>query len=459
MVEAIDLLVKADFLYTMAAGLPVVTAGEVAIRGGRIVHAGPQRPAGSWQAARIIDRPGSAVLPGFVNAHCHTASVVFRSQTDDQFGSTGLANIAFRMEKDISSDDWRVLGDLGCADMLRAGITTINDIWYSPEHLADSVTRCGLRAQIANKVFDVKLENLVNGDYTRYAAIGEARLRAGVDFASRWQGAAGGRITTRIGTHASDTCRTELHQEARAEASRLGIGMHIHTAQTVREVALSQQDHGCGPLTYLRDCGLLGPDVVCAHLTYADDADLDAVAETGAKYAHCPTIYPRRGVFPRLEAIQARRITTGFGTDWMLNDPFEGMRTAINVMRTRRGDATVLPCAEALWQHTMGAATVLGMGDQIGSLEAGKQADLILVNLNAPHLQPYYGDYPALVFYARAADIDISIIDGKVVLENGQPTLLDSEAALWAVAQRLPSWAAGLRGLGSHCVCCGEGPG
>jgi 5-methylthioadenosine/S-adenosylhomocysteine deaminase len=458
MVETIDLLVKADFLYTMAAGLPIVTAGEVAIRDGRILYAGRQQPTGHWQAARTIDRPGSAVLPGFVNAHCHTASVLFRSQTDDQFGATGLASIAFRMEKDISAEDWRVLGDLGCADMLRAGITTINDIWYAPHHLADSVARCGLRAQIANKVFDVRLENLVHGDYTRYPAIGDARLREGVDFASKWQGEADGRITTRIGTHASDTCRTELLQEARAEADRLGIGMHIHAAQTAREVALSQQDHGCGPLTYLRDCGLLGPDMVCAHLTFADDADLDAVAETGAQYAHCPTIYPRRGNYPRLEAIRARRIPTGFGTDWMQNDPFEGMRTAINVMRTRSGDASVLPCAEALWLHTMGAATVLGMGDRIGSLEAGKQADLLLIDLNAPHLQPYYGDYPALVFYARAADIQISVIDGHVVLENGHPTMLDTGAALRAVAQRLPGWAAGLRSLGSQCVCCGQGP-
>jgi 5-methylthioadenosine/S-adenosylhomocysteine deaminase len=455
--QEIDLLVKADFLYTMAAGLPIITAGEVAIKGGRIVYAGSQRPAGHWQATRTIERPGSAVLPGFVNAHCHTASILFRSQTDDQYAGTGLASIAFRMEKDISEDDWRVLGDLGCADMLRAGVTTINDIWYAPEQLADSVARCGLRAQIANKVFDVKLENLVNGDYTRYPAVGEARLRVGVDFASQWQGAAGGRITTRIGTHASDTCRAQLHREARAEADRLGIGMHIHAAQTLREVALSHQENGCGPLVYLRDQGLLGRDVVCAHLTFADDADLDAVAETGAQYAHCPTIYPRRGNYPRLEAARDRRISTGFGTDWMLNDPFEGMRTAINVMRTRCADASILPCAEALWLHTMGAATVLCMEDRIGSLEPGKQADLILIDLNAPHLQPYYGDYPALVFYARAADVQVSIVDGIVVLENGQPTLLDTRSALNTVTRRQPGWAAALRSLGSRCVCCGPG--
>ncbi|WP_426959074.1 amidohydrolase family protein [Muricoccus radiodurans] len=455
MPDEVDLLVRADFLYPMSPGLPVIADGEVAIRGDRIVHAGPARPAGHWKPARTIARRGSAVLPGFVNAHCHTASIVFRSQTDDGTGGVGLAGIAFRMEKDISDEEWRVLAEAGCADMLRSGVTTINDIWYAPWHLADSVSRSGLRAQIAHKVFDVRLEELHRGDYTRHAHIGEARLKDGVAFAERWNGAAEGRITARIGTHATDTCSASLHREARAEATRLGIGMHIHTAQTVKEVAVIQQEQGCGPLEYLRDIGMLAPDVVCAHLSYASDADLDAMAETGARYAHCPTIYPRRGRYPRLDVIRARGIPTGFGTDWMQNDPFEGMRNAINVMRVRLGDPDYLPTAEALWLHTMGAATVLGLEREIGSLEPGKKADLILVDLNGPHLQPYYGDHPALVFYARVPDVAVSIVDGQVVLEDGRPTRLDPEAALSALDRHKPGWSRTLRSLGGRCVCCG----
>ena len=399
----IDLLVQADFLYPMSEGLPIVSDGEVAIVADRIVYAGPAHPTGHWQAARTVARSGSAVLPGFVNCHSHTASVVFRSQTDDYTGGVGLAGIAFRMEKDISEDEWRLLGRIGCADMLRAGVTTINDIWYSPWSLAETVEACGLRANIANKVFDVHLEELYHGDYTRHPAQGESRLRDGVDFVERWHGAANGRITGRIGTHATDTCSAALHREARAEADRLGVGMHIHAAQSAAEVRQIQAEQGCGPLEYLRDIGLMTPDVVLAHLSFATDADVAAVRETGAHYAHCPTIYPRRGRYPRLDAIRAAGITTGFGTDWMQNDPFEGMRNAMNVMRVRHADADLLPSSEALWLHTMGAATVLGMESEIGSLEAGKKADLIMVDLNRPHLQPYYGGYPALVFYARAS--------------------------------------------------------
>lgn len=457
----IDLLVRAGFLYPVSAGMPVVHDAEVAIAGDRIVHAGPRQPDGSWNAARTIGGDTMAALPGFVNAHSHTASIVFRSQTDEHPPGFSLVDVAFRLEKDISDADWAILAEVGTADMLSAGVTTLNDIWYAPWHLADCVQRAGLRAQIAHKVFDVRLEALRDNDYTHHAAIGEARLRDGVDFAERWHGAADGRITARIGTHATDTCAPELIRTARQEATRLGIGMHIHTAQSPNEVAQIRATHGSGPLEYLRDIGMLAPDVVVAHLSLATDGDLAAVRETGAGYAHCPTIYPRRGYYPRLTEIIERGIPTGFGTDWMLNDPWEGMRYAINILRVRHQDPRAMSCAQALWLHTMGAARVLGLDDQIGSLEPGKKADLILVDLDRPHLQPFYGAHEALVFYARAADVVTAIVDGRVIMEDGRPVYLDRAAALSRLAPRVAHWRRGLAGIGSRavfgpgCLCCG----
>ncbi|MBL8836321.1 MAG: amidohydrolase family protein [Alphaproteobacteria bacterium] len=447
--ERIDLLVRADYLYPMSEGAPVIAGGEVAIRDGRIVHAGAARPSGSWDAGTVVDGAGKAVLPGFVNCHSHAASLVFRSQSDDGAGGAALYTVAFRMEKEVGEAEWADLARLGCADMLRAGITTINDIWYAPNRLAEAVEECGLRASIANKVFDVALENLHRGDYARIPGRGESRLADGVAFARAWHGRAGGRITARIGTHASDTCDAGLHREARAEATRLGIGMHIHTAQSRQEAEFIRAQCGCGPLEYLRDIGLLAPDVVCAHLTFAGDGDLAAVAETGAAYAHCPIIYPRRGVYPRFSEIVARGIPTGFATDWMQNDPFEGMRYALNAVRVIAGDHRALTCREALWRHTMGAARVLGLDGEIGSLEAGKKADLIMLDLDRPHLQPFYGDYPALVYYARASDVVTSVVDGRVVLRDGRLTRLDEASVVAGVKAHLPRWRETLRGLGS----------
>ncbi|MCU4180890.1 amidohydrolase family protein [Bosea sp. BH3] len=457
----IDLLVRAEFLYPMSEGLPIISDGEVAIAGGRILHAGPRQPEGTWQAQRVLRGEGRAVLPGFVNCHSHAASLIFRSQTDDHAAKAALLEVAFRMEKDIAEEEWALLAEAGCADMLCSGITTINDIWYAPDRLAETVERCGLRAQIAHKVFDVRLHELWRGDYTHHAEIGETRLKDGVAFAERWHGTASGRISARIGTHATDTCSAGLLREARGEANRLGVGMHIHAAQSLGETEQIRAEHGCGPLEFLRDVGMLAPDVVLAHLVFAGAGDLDAVQESGAAYAHCPTIYPRRGRYPPLDDILARGIPTGFATDWMMNDPFEGMRNALNAMRLRLGDPNALSCAQALQLHTMGAARVLGLDAEIGSLDTGKKADLIAVDIDRPHLQPYYGGYAALVYYARASDVVTSVIDGQIVLEDARPTRLDRDRAIATLRGRVPGWRARLAALGSRavfgpgCPCCG----
>jgi 5-methylthioadenosine/S-adenosylhomocysteine deaminase len=300
-------------------------------------------------------------------------------------------------------------------------------------------------------VFDVKMENLYLGDYTRYPEVGDKRLKEGVEFVESWNGKANGRILGMIGTHASDTCDQGLHREARQEANRLGVGMHIHVAQSRREIEyIAQSQSGKGPAEYLADIGLLGPDVVVAHLTFATDRDLAAMRETRACYAHCPIIYPRRAVYPRLKAIRDQGITTGFGTDWMQNDPFEVMRNAVNSIRLTLGDPNYMPTSEALWLHTVGAAQTLRLDKEIGSLEVGKKADMILINLDRPHLQPFYGDYSSLVFYAKTSDIETSIIDGQVVMEKGRILGIDEDEIMNRIQRRIPGWQARVRQLSNE---------
>jgi len=238
----------------------------------RIVYAGPAQPAGTWEAKRKIDARGHAVMPGFINAHCHSASIVFRSQTDDPPGGITLYTIGFRGEPQITAAEWHDLAHVGAVDMVKAGITTINDIYFEPDGLAKAVETTGLRAQLCDEIFDIKKENLASGDYTRYPDIGESRLRRSVDFSSRWDGQANGRITTRLGPHAVDTCAPELHREIAAEARRLRLGLHIHPAQSAREVEVVQAMYGRNSLEHLAALGVLGPETVLAHLTFASPA-------------------------------------------------------------------------------------------------------------------------------------------------------------------------------------------
>ncbi|KAF0123391.1 MAG: cytosine deaminase, partial [Xanthobacteraceae bacterium] len=168
-----------------------------------------------------------------------------------------------------------------------------------------------------------------------------------------------------------------------------------------------------------------------------------------------------RGRYPRLEAILERGIPTGFATDWMLNDPFEGMRYAINAMRLRLGSPSAMSGLEALRFQTLGAARVLGLDGEIGSLEAGKKADIILVSTEAPHLQPYYGGPEALVFYAKATDVHTSVIDGRVVMEGRRIPGLDEAVIQRDIRAATPGWRKRLHALGSRavfgpgCDCCG----
>jgi 5-methylthioadenosine/S-adenosylhomocysteine deaminase len=456
--EAVDLLVSADFLYPIDDAHDVVPGGEVAVRDGRIVYAGAAKPVEFWSAAAMIDGSGMALMPGFVNCHCHTASTVFRSQTDDGAGGLGLYSIAFRGESQITPEDWRLLAALGVVEMIRAGITTINDFWYAPDAMAETALATGLRAELATEIFDVDKPALSDRNYTRYAGDGERRLREGIEVVERWHGAGQGLITTRLGPHATDTCSGELLRDTAAEARRLGVGLHCHVAQSRQEVEVIRAAHGVGPVAWLAQLGVLGPDWVMAHLTFADAADRDAAAECGARYAHCSTIYPRRGVYPDLLAIRQRGIATGLATDWMQNDPFEAMRNALNAIRLIHGSHEALATREVLEMATAGAAQVMGMEQRIGRLKPGHEADLILVDLDQPHLQPFYGDIASLVYYARASDVRTSIVRGRVVMRDGEIAGVDTEAALAAVKARAPHFGEQMRALGgvsqlSACPC------
>lgn len=446
--EVIDLLVRADVLYPMADEQDIILDGEVAVRGDRIVYAGPSRTGGTWSPTRTLAGRGKAVLPGFVNCHSHTASIVFRGQSDDGAGGAALYTVAFRAEKDITPGQWRDLAVLGVVDMIKAGITTINDIWYEPEALAEACVQAGLRAQIAQKVFDVRLEDLHRQDYTRYPDLGEARLKRGVAFVETWHGAADGLISGRIGPHASDTCSSGLHREAGAEARRLQVGRHTHVAQSQGEVDFIAAAHGKGPAEYLLDIGGLDEGSVVAHLTFASPGDIDAVRQAGARYAHCSTIYPRRGVYPDIPAIDARSIPWGLATDWMMNDPFEAMRNAMNALRLRQGTFTAFSSQAALHRATAGSAEVLGLGHEVGKLVSGRKADLIQIDVDQPHLAPFYADYSSLAYYARASDVVTSIIDGKVVMEQRRVLGIDEAEALSSVRRHLPGWAKLMQGLG-----------
>ena len=452
----IDLLVQGDALYPMAANSEIILDAEVAIRGDEILYSGPRLEKGHWNAREKISGDGKILMPGFVNCHSHTASIVFRSQSDDGAGGKALYSVAFRSEPDITPDQWRDFARVGVIDMIKSGFTTINDIWYEPEALADICLEMGLRAQIAYKLFDVRLEDLHEGLYTHSNKIGDKRLARGIDFVKKWNGSGKGLITGRIGPHATDTCSSELHRNAFLEAKKLKVGRHTHAAQSLGEVEYIKKHHGVGPISYLENIGVLSSDLVLAHLTYADSNDLISAARNNIKYAHCSTIYPRRGVYPNIEEITKKGIKWGLATDWMMNDPFEGMRNALNAIRLKEARHDAYSSQESLYGATTNSAAVLGLENLVGQLKEGFKADLIQIEINQSHLIPFYAEYASIAYYARASDVVTSIINGKVVMRNRELQGIDEYAALKNVEKHVSYFSDKFRKLGGaahHGLC------
>ena len=434
----VDLLVRADALYPMCDDKEIILDAEVAIVEDKIVYAGPRLDDDHWKVNQVINGNGKVITPGFVNCHSHTASIVFRSQSDDGSGGKALYSVAFRSEPDITPEQWRDFARVGVIDMIKSGFTTINDIWYEPETLAEICGDIGLRAQIAYKVFDVKLEGLYKGLYNHISKIGDERLERGINFVNSWNGFGNDLITGRIGPHATDTCSPELHKNAYLEAKRLGVGRHTHAAQSLGEVEYIRDKYGVGPVSYLEELGVLSSDLVLAHLTYADTQDLIAAAKNQVKYAHCSTIYPRRGVYPNIREISDKGIQWGLATDWMMNDPFEAMRNALNAIRLKEGRHDAYTSQEALYGATTNSAAVLGLEKSIGQVKPGFKADLIQIDINQPHSVPFYGEYSSIAYYARSSDVVTSIINGKLVMENRKIRGVDEYEALKNVEKHIP---------------------
>jgi 5-methylthioadenosine/S-adenosylhomocysteine deaminase len=444
------LAVRAGWVIPVDPDFRVIRDGEVVISGGQVVSVGPAgaaHPAGTT----VLEFPGHALVPGLVNVHTHVAGCLFRGLTEDR--PDGFYGLALPMERHLDAEAAYRLSRLGIAEVLLSGSTVIHEIYHHPEATAQAAAELGVRAQLANKVFDTDLPTIATGERAQIPAEGERRLQQNVELYQKWHGAADGRIQIRFGAHAADTCSPRLLGLIRAEALSRGAGRHIHVAQSPEERDYMLAAHGTGSIEFLDSVEFLGPDVVVAHVTYATEAGIALLAQTDTPVAHCPAIIAKRGRFTPIRAIYEAGVRVGWGTDWVTMDPWDMMRFGISLPRLADGDIGLLSAREALWRLTMGSASVLGLAGQVGSLEPGKQADLILVDLRQPHLAPLHDPVATLVYNASGRDVTHVMIGGSFVVSDRQlrtarteDVISEAQAAatrIWAAAD-LPPPAAGL---------------
>ena len=409
--------------------VPVVPRGAVlenysiALTGDRITAILPRREAEAISAGRVLELPGHALMPGLVNSHGHAAMSLLRGYADDQPLMPWLEQHIWPAEAaHVSAAFVRDGAELAIAEMIRSGTTTFSDMYFFPDACAETAQRLGMRCQIVFPVLDFATVWARSAD--EYISKGLA-LRDDVKHSAL--------VTVGFGPHASYTVSEPNLVKVATLAAELDVAVQIHLHETRGEVLLAVEQNGERPLDSLHRLGLLGPRTQCVHMTDLGDQDIALLAATGAHVVHCPQSNMKlaSGTCP-VTRLLARGINVALGSDSAASNNdlnlFGEMQTAALLAKLSSEDAAALPAAEALAMATINGARALGLEDRIGSLEPGKLADLIAVDLSQPETQPLYHPLSQLVYACNGSQVTHSWIGGVQVMDQRQLTRIDPSA-------------------------------
>ncbi len=431
-----DLLVVGGLVVSMDPRQSVIQDGAVAIHDGRIVAVGPQTEVvGRYSARKTLDTRGKAIMPGLVDTHHHFLQNFHKGTRDDLTLLDWIDCVSVPRIKVAVQDYLRGQYDLqlhasrlGCADAIRAGITTIlNMEWATHPTVVDVFEQAGLRVSHTLTMTDQWISPDVLLPTDRLMALAD-------ELRERCQSSVNGRVSFRYGLACPNSCSSPLITQVRALADRYGVPIHIHIAETQYEWDNIHHLFGVSPTRHLHNLGLLGPDVLGAHCIWLSDDDIELFQKTGTKVAHNPECNMKiaDGVAPIKKFLDAG-VVVSLGTDsCAVNDNmdmFEAMRTAAFLQKVTTMNPQVLPAEQTLHMATLGGAQALGLEREIGSLEVGKKADLIVVDLTASHMRPINKIENSLVYCASSHDVESVICDGQVLMEARQ--ILTFDEAAW----------------------------
>ncbi|MGI9859804.1 amidohydrolase [Moorella naiadis] len=408
----------------------VVEDGAIAINDDRLDYVGPaQGIAADWQADTVIAAGGMVALPGLVNAHTHAAMTLLRSYADDLPLKQWLEEKIWPREAELDREDIYWSTQLALLEMIRSGTTTFADMYFYMDAVAEAVVAAGLRGCLSQGLIGIQ------------DGAGK-RLATGISLVKEWQGAGEGRVTTMLGPHAPNTCAPEYLTKVAETAAGLGVGLHIHLAETRGEVEEIKARYGATPVALVNKLGLLDLPVLGAHCVHLTTEDIAILAAKKVGVAHCPesNLKLASGVAPVKEMLAAG-VNVAIGTDSAASnnnlDMIAEMRTCALLAKGITGDPTAIPAHQALTMATLNGAKALGLDKKIGTLEAGKKADLILVNLRQPHLMPPNDVEANLVYAARGSDVDTVIVNGRILMAGGEVKTLDAEEIYAMVTTRV----------------------
>ena len=437
--ERVDYVICGDYVLTMNDKMDVIREGAIAVRGAKIVGVDTEAAILSkYATGTLLKGKDRAVLPGLINTHTHAAMAYFRGLEDDLPLKDWLEDHIWPAEgKWLSPEFVSDAVELACLEMLKGGVTTYSDMYFFGDSAARATKRIGMRAFLGAGVVDFPTSSGKNAD---------DYLKNAERFIGDWQGDE--LITPCIAAHSAYACGPETLKKIVAVTDRLHTQRHIHLSETEWEVAELLSRYGRRPALHLADIGFLDENALAAHCVWLDDEELEMLAKRKTGVSHCieSNLKLASGIAP-VPAMLKAGVRVSLGTDGAASNNdlniLSEMSTAAKVHKAISKDPTVLDSKTALLMATRWGADVLGLGNRIGSIENGKSADIIAINLKKPHMTPLYDIYSHIVYAAMASDVETVMVNGRQVLNSRDLVTADEDEIL----QKALEWGKKIAGI------------
>jgi len=401
---------------------PVLSHGYVGIDKKKISYVGEKPP--QEKAERIISGSRRLLMPGLINSHSHLPMAILRSFADDYDLHTWLFDHIFPMEGKMDERCIAAGVRLGLAECIRFGVISCTDMYFHLPQIAQAVLESGFKANITNALLCLDMNKF---DFEKDRGTKEVR-----DVLSRYRGMGDGRLIVDAGIHAEYTSGPKAWQDSVAFAQEYNLRFQLHLSETQTENTECIKKYGKTPTEILNEYGVFTRRTTAAHCCWVTEDDMDIMAANGVTAAHCPisNLKLSSGIAPVVK-MRAHGVNTALGTDGVCSnnnhDMFEEIKTAALLQKYVTGDPSALPAYEAIKMATVNGALSQGRENETGRIVTGLDADLIMLNLDAPHLFPLYEPCAAIAYAARGSDVCLTMVQGRILYENGEYKTIDLE--------------------------------
>ncbi len=428
-------------IITMNPTRAIITGGAIAIKDNRIAAVGKTDALlRQYSGDQIIDVKGKLIIPGLIDTHVHLAQALIRGCADDMALIQWLRERVWVLQGNFTHDDGYVSARLCIAEMLKSGTTTFLESMlahrYGFDGIARAVDESGIRACLAGIVMDIG--TYATQSSSMHPGMVESRetsLFGVLDMHSKWHGAANDRVHVWFGPRTPGGVSSELYREMSDYAHQRDMGITMHLAEVEADKIFLNEKYGLSPVYYAESVGLLGPKTVLVHMVWLARADIDKLAETRTSVSHNPSSNSKlaSGIC-KVPQMLASGVNVALGCDGGPSnndyDLVREMKLAAIIHKAVTNDPLIVPAETVLEMATINGARALGLEQEIGSLEAGKKADLVVIDLNRLHTTPSPNPISSLVYAATGAEVDTVVVDGRIVVEHGQLLTMDENEVM-----------------------------